>query len=220
MIKYAISFPFSLFLVGLSLVLSCKEETSRQPTIVEGRVFDIKTGIGLDSAIIQFSEKEEDDDQNTTLSSRAAVSNAEGFFTISIPIGKAALGFFATKNGYLGKIIKPNPAGNGLINNIQVPLFPEDSWLKLTLRNKLDQHDSLFGHLWNDTIFPMGYGCPILEFPTVLAFNQEKVEVFGFSGDTYTRITWAFSSPEYLMHPITDSIYMPLHDTITHIINF
>lgn len=201
----------SLLAWGVFGCWGCGKE--RNQTIVEGKVTDAETGAGLGDATIQFSVKDLGDDENITSILQSVITDDSGNFHIEIPFGKAGLGFTVYKDGYLYRVIKPDPAKQGETNSISILLFPADSWLRLTVRNESSEAATLFIGVTNPTVFPGGFEPTVIPFPLMLEPGLESTHVFDYSANTHAKIRWALSQIGYDQNPTIDSIYLFPSDT-------
>lgn len=208
--------------VILFLVLGCqacgKEKNS---TIVEGKVIDAKTGIGLEGVKVEFSMHPEDDvDFHQAVEQQTSTNNDGLFFIELLPGTEFAGSFTFLKDSFNILIIWDYTIKKHEKNNISFDLWRQDSWLKLIMRNNLPENDSLFIALRNKTVYPQIFSGNIQDFPLVVPFGEERMEYFSFSSDTYTSIRHETSLYVYQQNPIVDSVYMTANDTIERIISY
>lgn len=202
----------------LSGALGC-EQCGKEPALpstVEGVVVDGKTGMGLEGVTITYNTAVADGPHFEPFVTHTTTTDSEGNFVLEIPprAFMSAVVYF-DKGSYVRLITNIESE----ISNI-VRLWPNDSWLKLVVRNDLPQQDSIYIRLKNKILYPGYVGGPSPEYPIVLAFGEEYVDFFPSSSNTYTTVRWGFTGVEEVQNPMLDSLLMPANDTLEYIISY
>lgn len=187
---------------------SCGKE--EKPTIVEGRVVDAKTGVGVPNANITFSVRPKGSDENAG-NLMGTTTEATGNFRIEILPGFIGGNLVIQKIGYFSKIFLENPIKTGSSTQLLVEISPSDSALKLSLKNVSGIYDSIYIRLYNSDIEFPGISQP--QSPTVLLTGEERSEYFLNTSDSWTKIIWANTLVDFLGAPMIDSVYHMVADT-------
>ncbi len=160
------------------------------PTIIEGRITDQKTGKALEGAYTVFYVQQLDGSGSTGQSSMRSNANGEFICTLDSDYDGSEE---THREGYITKFTHSNFV-NGQTNRMQVQLVPRDGVLILKINNNVSQHDTIYVYLYsriesieNGT---NGSAIELKVSPVVLQMGETYTEIFDLASPEEIQITW------------------------------
>ena len=211
---------FSFFLLAnIFIAGSCKKDTP--PTVVKGKVIDIKTGKPVKDANIEFGITKEVNGLDQYLTQTTLPTDANGEFICVLESEYYAI--IISKDGYASKYphldIIP-----GQTNSIEVNLVPRDGFLKLKIKNDTGLHDTIYTSIFSRILVTearLNTYDVTKEFPLVLYKDEIYNQLFLLPSPEVVQIRWKFNNPDFKVGPLTiDSIMVVPNDTITYLLSY
>lgn len=206
--------------IFLFLLLGCKKEDN-STNIFTGKVTDKKTGVPVANAnVLAYTSSSSPPHQ--LLKDYSTKTNAQGYYTMTIP-GEDQFTFSEViKSGYLPKIYpaKSSYLVRGDSHIVDVQLIPIDGHLRLIVNNVTGQYDSIYVTIYNKTVFDEGFGLDGPGWPVVLLKGNSFRKIFDFPADEVVSMYWdfkKFTTPNSLFN---NSILLSPIDTTDFIIDY
>ncbi|MFN0215328.1 MAG: hypothetical protein ACKVT2_13815 [Saprospiraceae bacterium] len=208
------------FLLLLSLILIGLVSCAKKDTVINGTITDAKTGMPIEGATIFYGVW--DGGQATGTDEKK--TGIDGKFTIVIAYSENFSGLTIKKGGYATKFGFGMPYKSGLVNNLDIKMYPRDATLRMVYENSSNIEKSIFLQAQSKT-FNEEYGVlPYIitqPYPFVCQPNNKDTVDYFFTSDEQINLYWAFSYYEKASQStFKDSLYLSRGDTATYSITF
>ena len=170
----------------LAIISACKKETS-----ISGTVIDKSTNVPLEGVAVGLVayNNAPPPDYTKVLDSDHVITDIDGRFFLEIESRNSNyLGYSALKEGYMRKI---EELARGTKLDIDLQMYPIDSYLKVTAKNVPGDSDKVYylisGEYFEHTV---QYGYP---WPHEFEIGDSISNIFKIPGGTNTLIYWGLT---------------------------
>ena len=112
----------------------------------------------------------------------------------------------------------------GVESILNIELIPNDGYLRLTIHNDLQLHDSLFVKFISPTRQAQFHLSGLFQtktYPMIVTEGAIFEEVEGFPSEEFIKIYWDYINVNSIYTAaFSDSVYLPRYDTIDYTIHF